>query len=113
MHGSAHVSSGDLPAFAADVIARLRGRRPRVHCVTNSVAQAFTANILLAIGGYALLRLFESLLFGLPAFVQLFLDSFGLGLFLTYMMTFRGFLFAELHGTTRRSRIYRYKARSK
>jgi hypothetical protein len=68
-------------------------------------------NILLAIGGYALLRLFESLLFGLPAFVQLFLDSFGLGLFLTYMMTFRGFLFAELHGTTRRSRIYRYKAR--
>ena len=68
-------------------------------------------NILLAIGGYALLRLFESLLFGLPAFIQLFLYSFGLGLFLTYMMTFRGFLFAELHGTTRRSRIYRYKAR--
>jgi hypothetical protein len=28
------------------------------------------------------------------------------------MMTFRGFLFSELHGTTRRSRIYRYKARS-
>jgi len=52
------------------------------------------------------------LLFGLPAFIQLFLYSFGLGLFLTYMMTFRGFLFAELHGTTRRSRIYRYKARS-
>ena len=69
-------------------------------------------NILLAIGGYALLQLFESLLFGLPAFVQLFLDWFGIGLFLTYMMTFRGFLFAELHGTTRRSRIYRYKARS-
>ena len=69
-------------------------------------------NILLAIGGYALLRLFESLLFGLPAFVQLFLDSFGLVLFLTYIMTFRGFLFAELHGTTLRSRIYRYKARS-
>jgi len=69
-------------------------------------------NILLAIGGYALLRLFESLLFGLPAFIQVFLYSFGLGLFLTYMMTFRGFLFAELHGTTRRSRIYRYKARS-
>jgi hypothetical protein len=69
-------------------------------------------NILLAIGGYALLRLFESLLFGLQAFIQLFLYSFGLGLFLTYMMTFRGFLFAELHGTTRRSRIYRYKARS-
>lgn len=50
MHGSPHALSGDLPAFAADVIARLRGRRPRVHCITNSVAQAFTANILLAIG---------------------------------------------------------------
>jgi hypothetical protein len=28
------------------------------------------------------------------------------------LMTFRGFLFAELYGTTRRSRIYRYKARA-
>ncbi len=27
-------------------------------------------------------------------------------------MTFRGFLFAELNGTTRRSRIYRYRARA-
>jgi hypothetical protein len=69
-------------------------------------------NIILAVAGYELLRIFQSLLFGLPAFAQLFLNAFGLGLFLTYMMTFRGFLFAELHGTTRRSRIYRYKARS-
>ncbi len=50
MHGSPHALSGDLPAVAADMVARLRGRRPRVHCITNSVAQAFTANILLAIG---------------------------------------------------------------
>jgi hypothetical protein len=35
-----------------------------------------------------------------------------LGLCLTYFMTFRGFLFAQLYGTTRRSRIYRYKART-
>jgi hypothetical protein len=69
-------------------------------------------NIVLAIGGYLLLREIEFLLFGLPAFLQLFLHSFALGLFLTYMMTFRGFLFADLHGTTRRSRIYRYRARS-
>jgi hydroxyethylthiazole kinase len=50
MHGSPHALSGDLPALAADVIARLREHKPRVHCITNSVAQAFTANILLAIG---------------------------------------------------------------
>ena len=40
----------ELPAIAADLIARLRERRPRVHCITNSVAQAFTANVLLAAG---------------------------------------------------------------
>lgn len=50
MHGSPYALSGDLPAFSADVIARLRGRAPRVHCITNTVAQAFTANVLLAFG---------------------------------------------------------------
>ena len=50
MHGSPHALSGDLPAITADVIARLRARAPRVHCITNTVAQAFTANILLAAG---------------------------------------------------------------
>ena len=70
-------------------------------------------NILLAIGGYALLRLFESLLFGLPAFVQLFLYSFGLGLFLTYMMTFRGFFYLpNSMGPRGAAGIYRYKAHS-
>jgi hydroxyethylthiazole kinase len=39
----------DLQA-AADVLARLRVKAPRVHCITNSVAQNFTANVLLAIG---------------------------------------------------------------
>lgn len=68
-------------------------------------------NLALALGGYFLLQLVSPLLFGLPGFVQLFLYSFFAGLLLTYVMTFRGFLFAELHGTTRRSRIYRYKAR--
>ena len=32
------------------VLDAVRGRRPRVHCLTNSVARAFTANVLLAIG---------------------------------------------------------------
>ncbi|MBZ0147074.1 MAG: hydroxyethylthiazole kinase [Pseudorhodoplanes sp.] len=50
MHGSSHALPRDLPALAADVIARLRERAPRVHCLTNTVAQAFTANILLAAG---------------------------------------------------------------
>jgi hydroxyethylthiazole kinase len=39
-----------LAANAADVLARLRAKSPRVHCITNSVAQAFTANVLLAAG---------------------------------------------------------------
>lgn len=40
----------DLPDITADMLARLRARRPRVHCLTNAVAQHFTANVLLAIG---------------------------------------------------------------
>jgi hydroxyethylthiazole kinase len=36
--------------MAADVLARIRARRPRVHCITNSVAQNYTANMLLAAG---------------------------------------------------------------
>jgi hydroxyethylthiazole kinase len=39
-----------LPEIAADVLERLRERRPRVHCLTNAVAQAYTANMLLAAG---------------------------------------------------------------
>jgi len=69
-------------------------------------------NILLAVVGYFLLAWFEPLLFGLPGFLYFFIYAFVVGLGLTYFMTFRGFLFAELHGTTRRSRAYRYKARS-
>jgi hydroxyethylthiazole kinase len=38
----------DLPLIAADTLARIRARRPRVHCITNAVAQQFTANMLLA-----------------------------------------------------------------
>lgn len=40
----------DLPLLAAEALARIRARRPRVHCITNSVAQNFTANMLLAAG---------------------------------------------------------------
>src|SRR4051812_24843022 len=40
----------DLPTISADVLERIRTRRPRVHCITNAVAQNFTANMLLAAG---------------------------------------------------------------
>jgi hydroxyethylthiazole kinase len=37
-------------AMTIELLGRLRDRRPRVHCITNAVAQAFTANVLLAVG---------------------------------------------------------------
>jgi len=69
-------------------------------------------NLILFAAGYFFLDFFQSLLFGLPAFVQLFASAFMMGLLLAYFMTFRGFLFSQLHGTTRRTRIYRYDART-
>lgn len=44
------VELNSLPNIAADTLQRLRAQRPRVHCITNAVAQAFTANVLLAAG---------------------------------------------------------------
>ncbi|TAK48882.1 MAG: hydroxyethylthiazole kinase [Xanthobacteraceae bacterium] len=44
------VLDADARAAAARLVERLRARVPRVHCITNSVAQAFTANVLLAAG---------------------------------------------------------------
>lgn len=40
----------ELADAAADVLARVRDRSPRVHCITNTVAQNYTANMLLAAG---------------------------------------------------------------
>jgi hydroxyethylthiazole kinase len=40
----------ELADIAADVLARMRERAPRVHCITNTVAQNYTANVLLAAG---------------------------------------------------------------
>jgi len=69
-------------------------------------------NLILFVVGYFLLNFVGAFFYGMPGFVQLFLYALVLGLCLTYFMTFRGFLFAQLYGTTRRSRIYRYKART-
>ena len=69
-------------------------------------------NFILTVAGYALLKALEVVVIGLPGFLQSLIVSFAFGLGLTYFMAFRGFLFAELHGTTRRSRIYRFDARA-
>jgi hydroxyethylthiazole kinase len=41
----------DIPSLVADILAQIPARAPRVHCITNAVAQNFTANMLLALGG--------------------------------------------------------------
>lgn len=43
-------SAAALAAIAAATLSALRARSPHVHCITNTVAQAFTANVLLAAG---------------------------------------------------------------
>jgi hydroxyethylthiazole kinase len=48
--GEMRAPQSELPIVAADTLERLRERRPRVHCITNAVAQNFTANMLLAAG---------------------------------------------------------------
>jgi hydroxyethylthiazole kinase len=44
------VKSGVLVDVAARLLPRLRARAPKVHCITNTVAQPITANVLLAAG---------------------------------------------------------------
>lgn len=41
---------GALPDIAVAILERVRTRAPRIHCITNTVAQAYTANMLLAAG---------------------------------------------------------------
>ena len=67
-------------------------------------------NIVLTIAGFLILNVLSAITAGLPSVVQIFIVAVGIGLCLSYFMIFRGFLFAELHGSTRRSRAYRYKA---
>jgi len=43
-------AAADPVGAAADALARLRERRPRVHCLTNPVALELSANVLLAAG---------------------------------------------------------------
>jgi len=50
MHHSGAATRDNMPQIAAALLDRLRARSPRVHCITNAVAQNFTANVLLAAG---------------------------------------------------------------
>jgi hydroxyethylthiazole kinase len=49
MHHPA-ASRDSVAQAISSILARLRDHGPRVHCITNAVAQNFTANVLLAIG---------------------------------------------------------------
>src|SRR5262249_42538088 len=69
-------------------------------------------NLLIGAAGYLLRPLVYQLVAPIPSFLQDFFVAAAFGLFLTFLMIFRGLLFGELNGTTRRSRVYRYKARS-
>jgi hydroxyethylthiazole kinase len=42
--------AADFADIATSVVMRIREHAPRVHCITNTVAQQFTANVLLAAG---------------------------------------------------------------
>jgi hydroxyethylthiazole kinase len=50
MHHPQAASRNGAAQSAPDILARLRARAPRIHCITNAVAQNFTANVLLAAG---------------------------------------------------------------
>jgi hydroxyethylthiazole kinase len=50
MQTSTQRAQSRLPQSAGVLLERLRERSPRVHCITNTVAQNFTANVLLAAG---------------------------------------------------------------
>ena len=67
----------ELPTIAADLLDRLRARRPRVHCVTNAVAQAFTANVLLAAGAMPSMTIAPSEIGGFVARADALLVNLG------------------------------------
>ena len=50
MHHPQAASRNSVAQAASDILARVRARAPRIHCITNAVAQNFTANVLLAAG---------------------------------------------------------------
>ena len=72
----------------------------------------FLPNVLIAAAAYLLIGWLNGLAALMPFFLRFFFVASAFGLFLTFLMIFRGLLFSELSGTTRRSRAYRYRARA-
>jgi hypothetical protein len=72
----------------------------------------FLPNVLLTALAYLLLQWLNRGAIYLPFFLDVFFISAAFGLFLAFIMIYRGVLFTELSGTTRRSRVFRYRARS-
>jgi hypothetical protein len=72
----------------------------------------FLPNVLITALGYFLLGWLDLPAAYLPSFFRFFFLFSIFGLLLTFLMIFRGLLFSELHGSTRRSRAYRYRARA-
>jgi hypothetical protein len=72
----------------------------------------FVPNVLIAVAGYWLIGWVDLPAEYVPSFFRFFFIFAVFGVLLTFLMIFRGLLFSELNGTTRRSRAYRYRARS-
>ncbi len=72
-----HAPLSELSSVTADILARLRARAPRVHCITNSVAQAFTANVLLAAGAVPSMTLAAEEIGGFVASADALLVNLG------------------------------------
>ena len=57
----------DLARIAGQILEQVRLRQPKVHCITNTVAESLTANVLLAAGGIPSMTTHPA---EVPAFVQ-------------------------------------------
>jgi hypothetical protein len=72
----------------------------------------FAPNVSIAVAGYWLISWVDLPAEYVPSFFRFFFIFAVFGVLLTFLMIFRGLLFSELNGTTRRSRAYRYRANS-
>ena len=81
------------------------------HFIIENWPEWFTPNIIITIIGWAVMRALSPLTGVLSTPLYVFVVVSIIGLFLTYLMIFRGLLFSELNGSNRRARVYRYKVR--
>src|SRR5579872_1507552 len=67
----------DIAQAACVALEHLRTRSPRVHCITNAVAQSFTANVLLSLGCVPSMTLSPEEIAGFVAGAQALLVNLG------------------------------------